>query len=156
MGDILTRVLVIPLVYLISLLPLWILHLKSSAFYVLVYYVLGYRKKVVLQNLRNSFPEKSEEEIRKICKGFYKNFCDIIFETIKSFTISKEKLAEHIYYTENGKKIITDYSDKKQSIIIVIGHCANWEWTPLSYQPNFEQVLLGVYHPLSNKAFAEQ
>lgn len=153
MGDILTRVLVVPFVYLLSFLPLWILHAKSSAFYVLVYYVLGYRKKVVLQNLRNSFPDKSEEEIKKICKGFYKNFCDIIFETIKSFSITKEELGRRVHYTESGKKIVNDHAAKKQSIVIVIGHCANWEWTPLSYQPNFEQVLLGVYHPLSNKTF---
>lgn len=153
MGDILTRVLVIPFVYLLSFLPLWILHLKSSAFYVLVYYVLGYRKKVVLQNLRNSFPDKSEEEIKSICKGFYKNFCDVIFETIKSFTISKEQLGKRVHYTQSGQKIVNDHAAKKQTIVIVIGHCANWEWTPLSYQPNFDQVLLGVYHPLSNKAF---
>jgi KDO2-lipid IV(A) lauroyltransferase len=151
MGSMLTRVLVIPFVYAISFLPLWVLHLKSSCFYVFAYYILGYRKKVVLQNLRNSFPDKSEEEIKQICKGFYKNFCDVIFETIKAFTISKEKLAKHIYYTESGKTIVNDYTAKKQTVVIVIGHCANWEWTPLSYQPNFEQVLLGVYHPLSNK-----
>lgn len=153
MGNILVRVLVIPFVYAISYLPLSILHLKSSAFYVLVYYILGYRKKVVLQNLRNSFPNKSEAEIKTIAKGFYKNFCDVIFETIKAFTISKEELGRRVHYAESGKKLVNDYSEKNQSTVIVIGHCANWEWTPLSYQPNFKQVLLGVYHPLSNKAF---
>jgi KDO2-lipid IV(A) lauroyltransferase len=151
----LVRILVIPFVYLISYLPMWVLHLKSTGLYILVYYIFGYRKKVVLQNLRNSFPEKSEQEINKICKGFYKNFCDVIFETVKAFTISKEELGKRCYYTENGKKIINGYSDRKQSIVIVIGHCANWEWVPLSYQPNFDQVLLGVYHPLSNKPFDE-
>lgn len=153
MSNILLRFLLIPLIYAISYLPMWVLHIKSFGLYVLVYYVFGYRKKVVLQNLRHSFPDKDEKEIQKICKGFYKNFCDVIFETVKAFTISKEELTKRIYYTDNGKKILTDYSDKKQSIVIVIGHCSNWEWVPLSYQPNFEQVLLGVYHPLSNKPF---
>lgn len=149
------RFIVIPIIYLLSYLPLPILHFKSSGFYLLVYYVFGYRKKVVLENLRNSFPEKSETEIKAICKGFYKNFCDVIFETIKAFTISKSELAKRCYFTPNGHKIFTDYSNKKQSIVIVIGHCSNWEWVPMAYQVNFEQVLLGVYHPLSNKVFDE-
>ncbi len=149
------RILIIPFIYVLSYLPIPVLHFKSSGFFLFVYYVFGYRKKVVLENLRNSFPHKTEAEINSICKAFYKHFCDVIFETIKATTISKKELAERCYFTENSKKIFNEFVAKKQSVVIVIGHCANWEWIPMSYQINFDQQLLGVYHPLSNKVFDE-
>jgi KDO2-lipid IV(A) lauroyltransferase len=149
------KFIVVPFLFLVSYLPMPMLHLKSRGFYYLVYYILGYRKKVVLENLRNSFPDKSDKEITAICKGFYKHFCDVIFETIKAFTISRSELDKRCYFTEESKKIFKEYSDAKQTVVVVIGHCSNWEWIPLSYQINFEQKLLGVYHPLSNKVFDE-
>lgn len=132
-----------------------VLYLKSTGFYFFVYYILGYRKKVVLTNLRNSFPEKSEQEIHSIAKQFYKHFCDVIVETIKTASISKEELIKRCTYTENAKAIFDEYTKKKQTIVAVMGHCGNWEWNALSYQTQFNQELLGVYHPLSNKAFDE-
>lgn len=147
------RFIVIPIIYLLSYLPMPVLYLKSTGFYFLVYYVLGYRKKVVLMNLRNSFPDKTEKEINQICKQFYKHFCDVIFETIKTASISKEELIKRCTYTENAKTIFNEYASKKQTIVAVMGHCGNWEWNALSYQTQFDQELLGVYHPLSNKAF---
>ncbi len=155
MQDLLIRVFVIPLMYALSLLPMPVLYLKSSAFYVFVYYLLGYRKNVVLANLRNSFPEKSEKEIEGIAKAFYKHFCDIIFETIKNASISEKELIKRCKFTENAKKSFESYAGKKQTIIAVMGHCGNWEWNALGYQVQFDQPLLGVFHPLSNKPFNE-
>ena len=79
--------LVLPIIYLFSLLPFKVIYWISDGFYVLFYYVIGYRKKVVFNNLRNSFPEKTEQEIIKIAKDFYKYFCDLILETLKTLTI---------------------------------------------------------------------
>ena len=64
------------------MLPLTILYIKSRGYYFWLYVVFGYRKKVVLENLRNSFPEKSEKEIKEICRKFYLHFCDVIVEGI--------------------------------------------------------------------------
>ena len=78
--------------YLISLLPLRILFIFSDMFYFLVYYIVGYRKKVVENNLKESFPDKSPAELKKIEKGFYHHFCDYIFETIKLLHVSDKEM----------------------------------------------------------------
>ena len=36
-----------------------ILYIISDGIYLVVYYLIGYRKKVVMQNLEIAFPEKS-------------------------------------------------------------------------------------------------
>ncbi len=114
---------------------------------------MGYRKKVVVQNLKNSFPEKTEEEIQKITKQFYKHFCDVIFETLKLYTISQENLKKRIVFTDEAIKTMNSFFDKGQSIVGVIGHVGNWEWGAISHQIYFKQLITGVYHPLSNKSF---
>lgn len=151
--SLLFKIFVLPSLYLISIMPFWLLRLKSTGLYVLVYHLVGYRKKVVLQNLKNSFPEKSDAEIRQICKDFYKHFCDVIFEILKLLTISENKFRKHFAFTQNAISIIGGYEAKKQSIIGVMGHCGNWEWGAIAHQFYFKQLITGVYHPLSNKNF---
>ena len=153
MSKLLFNIFVVPLAYLISILPLWVLHLKSYLLYFFVYYIFGYRKKIVISNLKKSFPEKSEQEIKKISKQFYLHFCDVIFETIKLLTISKEKFKKHFIFDESAIKIFNYFEDKNQSVIGVMGHCGNWEWGAIAYAAYFKHLITGVYHPLSNKNF---
>ncbi len=153
MGKILFNIFVIPLLYFISALPFWILYRISDLFYVLVYYLVGYRKAVVIQNLKNSFPEKSEAEIKQITKQFYKYFCDVIFETVKLFTISKQEFKRRCVMTDQAIKDFNYFFDKNQTIVGVMGHCGNWEWGAISHQVYFTRMITGVYHPLSNKNF---
>ena len=70
------------IVKIFNILPMWLVYLKSDFLFFLMFHILGYRKKVVLTNLRNSFPEKSEEELKVIMKSFYIHFCDLFVETI--------------------------------------------------------------------------
>jgi KDO2-lipid IV(A) lauroyltransferase len=130
-----------------------VLQVFGSLLYVLVYYVIGYRKQVVYTNLKNSFPEKSDEEIKKIRKQFYKHFCDVIFEILKLMTISDEEFRRRFAFTPNAIKVIGNFEANKQSIIGVMGHCGNWEWGAIAHQFYFQQLITGVYHPLSNKNF---
>ncbi|MBI2722705.1 MAG: lysophospholipid acyltransferase family protein [Bacteroidetes bacterium] len=153
MSRLAFNIFVIPLLYFISILPFWLLYFLSSCLYLLVYYIIGYRKKVVLQNLRKSFPEKTEVEIQKICKQFYKHFCDVIFEILKLLTISPSEYKKRFEVTQNGINVFTYFENKKQSIIGVMGHCGNWEWGAIAPQFYFQQLITGVYHPLSNKNF---
>ena len=78
--------------YPLSLLPLWFLYGLSELIYILLYYIIGYRKKIVINNLKNSFPEASAKEIQKITKAYYRHFSDIIVEGIKNLSISKKEL----------------------------------------------------------------
>lgn len=115
----------VPFIYLISFLPFRILYILSDVTYILLYKLIGYRKKIVLANLRNSFPEKSEEEINRICKAFYHYFCDLVLETFKTLTISPAVVSRHIIFEDSG--IIEKFKRENKSIIIVTGHMGNWE-----------------------------
>jgi KDO2-lipid IV(A) lauroyltransferase len=119
---------------------------------VIGYYVFDYRKKVVLTNLRNAFPEKSEEEIAKIGKQFYGHFCDVMIETIKLLTISKKEFKKRCAMDEASIQSFLTYFNNNQSIIGVMGHCGNWEWAAIAHQVYFSRMITGVYHPLKNKS----
>jgi KDO2-lipid IV(A) lauroyltransferase len=136
------------LVWAISLLPLKVLYFLSDILYLLIYYVVGYRKKVVLQNLRNSFPEKSEKEIQVIAKKFFRYFSDILVETVKLITISKKELTGRIKYS--NPEVLYDLYDKKKQVIVVLGHYGNWEWL-LGVTTATPYHSMSVYKPLTNK-----
>jgi len=133
-------ILVYPIIWLISLLPLRILYLLSNFIYYIVYYIFGYRKKVVYTNLKLVFPNKTEEEIQGIQKKFYRHFIDIFIEMVKSFTISKKELAKRYKFT--NMEVLNDLEKLNKSIIITGAHYANWEWV----------IILNKY--ITHKSFA--
>jgi len=124
--NLLVYLLVYPLIWFISILPFRILYYISDFFYLLTYYVIGYRKKIVLSNLKLAFPEKKEKELLKIRKKFYKHFVDIFMEMIKTFTISKKELDKH--YTYTNIELIKELKKDGKSVILISAHYANWEW----------------------------
>ncbi|MGN6401845.1 MAG: lysophospholipid acyltransferase family protein [Flavisolibacter sp.] len=145
--------LTLPFIYLLSLLPFRILYVLSDGVYALLFYVTGYRKKVVLKNLRNSFPEKTQEEINIICKKFYHYFCDLTLETFKTLTISKEKMLKRCSLEPGAKILFDQLAATNQSVIIVMGHKGNWEWAGNTFSLCCKHQLYVIYHPLSNKYF---
>ncbi|MGY8910275.1 MAG: lysophospholipid acyltransferase family protein [Flavobacteriales bacterium] len=139
-----------PLIWLISRLPMFILYLISDFFYVLLYYVFGYRKEVVLKNISYAFPEKSEEEKQKNAKNFYKHFTDIMIESIKSFSISEKEILKRYKY--KNPELVNKYAKEGKSIALVSAHLANWEWsisTPLVLDID----IFGAYNKLRNETF---
>jgi Kdo2-lipid IVA lauroyltransferase/acyltransferase len=141
----------LPIIYLISLLPFKLLYIFSDALFILTYRIIGYRKKVILNNLRNSFPEKSEEEIKEIARNFYAFFCDLIAETIKTLTISPDKLNQRAKFTNEA--LIAEYYQKNQSLIYLMGHYGNWEFGGNGFSMLGYHRLITIYHPLSDKNF---
>ena len=142
--------LVLPFIYLISLLPFPILYLISDFFYFFLFYIIRYRKKIVVQNLKNSFPEKSEEEIELICKKFYSHLCDLALETFKTLTISKNAMIEHCRINEKAVHLLNKLNQQKKSVILVLGHLGNWEWAGNSFSIQCRHPLNVIYHPLQN------
>lgn len=139
----------IPL-FLLMLLPLPVLYLLSDFLRLIVVKGFGYRKKVVFENLRNSFPDKDEQWIQETAWAFYRNLFDVILETLKMLTISASTLQRRVKL--NGTDLIEAYKDKKQSFILVGGHNANWEWG--GQFMHIDGYRMGVlYHPLSSKWF---
>ena len=137
--------------YLISLLPLRALYVLADFVYLLLYYVIGYRKKVVMNNLLIAFPEKSDSERTAIAKRFYKNFVDTFIETIKLLSASKNFLRKH-HTIHNLELIQTLYSQGKR-VQVHLGHNFNWEYANAAFAAEAPYAFLGVYMPISNKHF---
>lgn len=110
----------------LSILPFWVLYGISDFAFFLLFHVLKYRKKVVLENLRNSFPDKNEKEIHEIAKGFYHHLADVFIEFFKGISISSEEVKERVQI--NNLEVVQKYLDKGIPVIFVGGHQGNWEW----------------------------
>lgn len=145
--------LALPFVYLVSLLPFPVLYLLSDGIYFLLYYVSGYRKNVVAENLRNAFPDKSEKEIKKIRREFYRYLCDLFLETFKTLTISKRKMVKHCSFHPDTVALFERLAADKKSAILVMGHKGNWEWAGNTFSILCSQQLYVIYHPLANPHF---
>src|SRR5690606_31146664 len=112
--------------YILSLLPLPILYLISDILFFFIYYVIKYRRKVVYINLKNSFPDKTEEELRSIEKKYFSYLGDLIVETIKMFSASPEFIFKR--YTFKNTELLRKYEQQNQSFLFAVGHFGNWEW----------------------------
>ncbi|NND78681.1 MAG: lysophospholipid acyltransferase family protein [Eudoraea sp.] len=138
----------------ISRLPLFILYGFSNGMYVIMYYLLRYRKGVVRKNLTNSFPQKSSREIRVIEKGFYRHFCDLIVESVKNFTISETAAHERMQIV--NPELLESYFSKGQNVILVGGHYNNWELFALAIAGQIKHIPMALYTPLNNKFWNEK
>ena len=140
--------------YALSKLPMRTLYFISDVVYAVMYRMIGYRKQLVRRQLRDSFPEKSEKELRGIEKKFYHWFCDYFVETIKLLTAIDEEMCRWIEF--RGMDKIEEVLRSGQSIATFLGHFGNWEWlscTKLGV-PNFQDWTLGlIYHALRNRDF---
>ena len=136
--------------WILSLLPLRILYIISDFIYLLLYYFPSYRRKVVENNLKNSFPEKTVEELKSIEKKFYKHLADLLIETFKLLHMSKIEQRKRFTYSNIG--IIDKLREEKRDIIAVLGHYNNWEW-PTLLPDYLKYKIVIIYKPLQNKYF---
>ncbi len=149
--QLLVFVLAYPVLWLFSNLPMRVLFFFSDLVFYLLYYVLGYRKKVVRQNLALAFPEKTESERKVIEKKSYRHFVDVFFEMIKSFTISEKEISRRLSIT--NPELLDPYYEKGQSVIFTSGHYANWEWVSFIVEKSLNYHMSVVYKKLKNKYF---
>ncbi|NDV58027.1 acetyltransferase [Bacteroides sp. 519] len=136
--------------YLFSLLPLWLLYGVSSILYYPLFYLVRYRRKVVRQNLLNSFPEKDISEIKRIEKAFYSFFCDYVVETLKLYSITGKTMSKRMTFGGLDKLQAAMGTDK--SCVLYLGHYCNWEWISSLPIHMDNRIKCGqIYHPLRNK-----
>lgn len=131
------------------LIPYTVLYFTAYLFYLLFYYIVPYRKKIIRQNIECSFPKLSKQEQEKIIKGFYHNLSHIFLEAIKGFTINEKSLLKRYYFL--NPELMNDIFDKGQDIIAVGSHYANWEWGIIAAPLQLKHKIYGFYTPLSNK-----
>lgn len=148
--QLLVYLLIYPILWIISRLPFSIIYLISDGVYYLMYYVIGYRKKVVTKNLQLAFPEKSEKEITSIKKKFYAHMCDIFLEIIKTMGMNVPQMDKRFELT-NGH-IINEYAAKNRSTVLLAGHYASWEWL-LAQNTRLTPKAFGIYQKIENKYF---
>ncbi|NME69709.1 lysophospholipid acyltransferase family protein [Flammeovirga aprica] len=139
--------------YLLSILPIQLLFILSDITYIVIYKCIKYRKDVVSENLKKAFPEKSKQELLNIEKKFYKHFCDLMFESIKTLTINEKSIQKR--FQLQNTELIDDLYAQNKSVLLYAAHLGNWEW-----QAFFPKYLSGhqvtaFYQPLSNKYFDE-
>lgn len=143
-------IIVYPLLWLVSILPFRILYLFSDAIYVLVYYIIGYRKKTVRANLAMTMPHLSDQERLTIEKKSYHHLCDMFLEMAKTLTISSKEMNKR--FVIKNIEVITDYEKKGKSIMLLASHYASWEWLiTLNQKISFGGV--AVYKKINNKYF---
>lgn len=136
--------------YIASYLPFTVLYFLSDIAFILLYYILKYRREVVYKNLRNAFPEKKPIELNEIERGFYKHFSDLVFETIKGISMSEKEYKKRIIF--KNIDLIHACFENRRSIILYAGHFGNWEW--ISILPlSVPHQVTSFYQPLSNKYF---
>ena len=137
---------------MIARLPFWVLYFLSDLFFLLVYHVVRYRKKVVMENLKNSFPTKTEKELKGIALKFYRHFADLMLESVKLSGISGKELKKRM--NVKNPEVINNFFERGESVVVLTMHYNNWEWG--SAFPLFlKHKILGVYKPLHNAKFDE-
>ena len=138
--------------YGLSRLPMRIHYVLSDILFLFVYYILRYRRGIVMKNLTASFPGKSEHECRQIARDFYHWFCDYLVETVKLTSITPEELKRRMRF--ENTELLTRLVGEGRSVILMLGHYCNWEWVssiPLHVDIHeHDWFPMQVYHPLEN------
>ena len=133
---------------IVSIIPFSILYRVSDGLAWLLQYIIRYRQKVIYQNLTNSFPQKSSDEIDAIVIQFYKNFADIVLEGLKGYSTPPEQLFPR--YKFNVGENLKNYHENGQSVIFVGGHYNNWEWGVMCGGLQMYHRIMCYYQPIRN------
>ena len=138
-----------PFLWCIAALPFRLFYFISDVFFILIYYLVRYRRDVVRTNLSLVFPDKQPDEIKQIEKEFYRHMCDVFLEAVKTMKLSKKEMSrryklvnpERLQELENGK-----------SVLVLIPHYGNWEWS-IAVNEILRTRGYAVYQKIGNKYF---
>ena len=141
-------------IWLLAIMPFRMLYMVSDILYILIAKIVGYRKAVVRENLRNSFPEKTKKELRAIERKFYHYICDYMLESMKMLRLPKEELFQRL--TFHNTDLYLEMLEKHGGIIIMMPHYANFEWNvSIGSFMKEGDIPMQVYKPISNKYIDE-
>ncbi|RLD57678.1 MAG: lauroyl acyltransferase [Bacteroidetes bacterium] len=147
--DILTAILVYVFVFIIAITPFFLLYLISDLLGFVLYRIVGYRKEVVYENLRKSFPDLSEGKIKRLVRLSYRNLSDVMVETLKGFSLTKRNVLKRHRFI--NPEIVDPFIKNGQSFIVTASHYNNWEWGGLSIPLQIDCDVAVFYKPLSSK-----
>lgn len=134
-----------------AFLPLFLLYRLSDLAYVIVYYIIRYRRSTVRLNLTRSFPKKDDKDIKRIERGYYRHLCDLVVETVKLLHISDKEIDRRVVV--NGGDYIEQLAADGRPIVAYLGHYGNWEWVQaVSRHYARPAISCQVYRPLHDEA----
>jgi KDO2-lipid IV(A) lauroyltransferase len=148
--QLLIYLIIYPILWIISILPFRLLYLFSDVVYLLVYHIIGYRKKTVRHNLVIALPHLSDSERLVIEKKFYSHMCDMFLEMIKTMSISEAEMDKRYRFT--NLEVYKDLEKKGKSIALMCAHYASYEWA-ISINKHSLFTGYGIYKKLSNPYF---
>jgi KDO2-lipid IV(A) lauroyltransferase len=146
-----TRLLIYLFCYPLALLPMCLLYVLAGPLYLVLNYMIRYRRKVIDENLKNSFPEKSASELRRLRNRYYWHLSQIVVEMIKMLVMSRRNLKRR-YHCSNPE-LVNQYFRQGKSVILMSSHFNNWEWMILALDEMFEHHGVGVGKANSDKGF---
>ena len=132
--------------YGVAYTPFRLLYLRSDFYAFMLYHVVRYRRKVVRENLQQSFPEKSRKELKAIEKRFYRNMCDVALETCKMLHVSLEDLRQRVTFT--NPELIEKLYEQRKSVFFASPHSGNWEWVGMLMRTLSDHKSTGIYKRL--------
>lgn len=135
----------------VSKLPYPVLYFLSDVLFLVFYYVLGYRMKVIAGNIDRSFPDLSRPEKKAIVRNFYRHFCDLIVESLKVFSITEQQVKQR--FVVRNPELLNNYFDQGRSVILAGGHFNNWELFAVAIDQPLKHQAVAVYKPLTNAYF---
>lgn len=146
-----TRLLFYLVLYPLSILPLPFLYGIAYIFYLIIQYIIKYRKKIIIRNFKNAFPEKNDKEIERLTRRYYHHLAQIAAEMLKMLTMSKKSLRKR--YSCINPEVVNQFFEKGKSVILISNHYNNWEWMILSLSMQYKHHGVGVGKANSNKIF---
>ncbi|OXG03929.1 KDO2-lipid IV(A) lauroyltransferase [Flavobacterium araucananum] len=146
----LVYILAYPLLWLISILPFRLFYWLSDFVYFIMYRIVGYRKKVVRENLALTLPHLSDAERKEVEKKFYQHMCDMFLEMIKTMSITPQEMEKR--FTITNIEVLREYENKGKSVVLVASHYASWEWL-LTINKRIKFRGIGVYKKIANPYF---
>ncbi len=129
-------------------MPFWLVYRLSDALSFFLQYIVGYRRRVVWDNLQRAFPHRDRRELRRIARKAYRNLADVMLETLKSYTLPVTEIQRRS--RPLNPEVVNRHLDRGKCVILCGGHYANWEYTGISMPPLFHGPTLTVYKPIAN------
>lgn len=130
-----------------KVLPFWAVYAISEVLFIFIS-IVGYRKRVVFDNLRRSFPEKTDRDIREIKRKAYRHFCDMLVEEMKSHSMTVDETEKRYRLVDTS--LLDKYYEQGRTVICLVGHYGNWEWATIGLKGQIKQKLAGFYKPFKN------
>jgi len=148
------RILFYLLIKPLSLLPLSVLYFLSNLFYYLIYHLMGYRRKVVEQNIQNSFPQYTNSDVNRVAKLFYRHLGDLIVESIRMFSMSEAEAVRRCRV--RNPELLNRFFDAGRDIVLVGSHYGNWEITSIAFPSQFKHKIASIFAKLKNVYFTDK